>query len=309
MDLLGHHDEPTDHHHHGPPPPRPTSRPPSRPTSPAVPARPQHFVEQHHPVAPPGRPAGGPPARPNVAPSIPLAPQENAGGNKGFAGIFGGPSPTAELDALDFAAQQQQQAAAVPEEPPEEIDLLGLPKPRTKTKNDILKLFEKKEEKGKDLLAEDVFDNGFLVDVNEHANAGAAPAFPMVSETNQQPGYFDQQQFSSEVMPENSFNTQVYQQPAFTSEAPVYPEIKSPVFVHSDPIAIPDRSGEQGDGHEEEFDAFSSRFESVGREDTLMVETDPFDPFSGGTSAKGPAPHKQDSHDSDEEPEFALSIK
>jgi hypothetical protein len=62
----------------------------------------------------------------------------------------------------------------------------------------------------------------------------------------------------------------------------VYSEIKSP--MQSDPIAIPNR----GDiDQPEEFDAFSSRFESVGREDMLMVENDPFDPFSAGGSAKG----------------------
>ncbi len=40
-------------------------------------------------------------------------------------------------------------------------------------------------------------------------------------------------------------------------------------------------------GGDAEFDAFSSRFESVGKEDTLMVESDPFDPFSAGGSARG----------------------
>jgi hypothetical protein len=54
--------------------------------------------------------------------------------------------------------------------------------------------------------------------------------------------------------------------------------------MQSNPIAIPSR----GDNDQpEEFDAFSSRFESVGREDMLMVESDPFDPFSAGGSAKG----------------------
>ena len=39
--------------------------------------------------------------------------------------------------------------------------------------------------------------------------------------------------------------------------------------------------------HDEDFDAFSSRFESVGRDDCLIVDSDPFDPFSATGSAKG----------------------
>ena len=62
-----------------------------------------------------------------------------------------------------------------------------------------------------------------------------------------------------------------------------YTDMKSPV-QSSNPIAIPERSDA---GHEQDFDAFSSRFESVGKEDSLMVEADPFDPFSAGGSAKG----------------------
>lgn len=62
-----------------------------------------------------------------------------------------------------------------------------------------------------------------------------------------------------------------------------YTEMKSPV-QSSNPIAIPERVDKV---HEQDFDAFSSRFESAGKEDSLMVEADPFDPFSAGGSAKG----------------------
>ena len=61
----------------------------------------------------------------------------------------------------------------------------------------------------------------------------------------------------------------------------------APVQLQSNPIPIPERGGGAGMGGDAEFDAFSSRFESVGKEDTLMVESDPFDPFSAGGSARG----------------------
>jgi len=68
-----------------------------------------------------------------------------------------------------------------------------------------------------------------------------------------------------------------------SSPSITYTEMKSPV-QSSNPIAIPERADV---AHDQDFDAFSSRFESVGKEDSLMVEADPFDPFSAGGSAKG----------------------
>ena len=271
LDLLHHQD---DHHHlhHGPPPPRPSSRP----TSPAVPARP-----------------GAPPPRPGTVPSIVPAPAEPVKSG-GFASIFGAPSPTAELDALAMAAEERQQAAAAAQEqPPEEIDLLGLPKPRTKTKNDILKLFEKKEEKEKDLLAGDVFDSPFSApDSGAQPSADViggypmAPDAPVVVATGA--ALFGQDGQDAAAQAFNTHQDAYYPAPDAADAVPMYPEIRSPVYVHtSNPISIPDRSGAAGGDHDEEFDAFSSRFESVGREETLMVENDPFDPFSAGGSAKG----------------------
>lgn len=248
------------------PPPRPTSRP----ASPAVPQRPQQ---------PPTRPSPhGPPPRPSALPGASPAHQatSTSSSNKGFASIFGEPSPASELETLAFSTPANSLVnPAKVEEPAEEIDLLGLPKPRTRTNNDILKLFEKKEEKEKDLLAEDVFDGGFLVDLHQQA-----PTCPIVPEA------------SYVLAASNAFHTEEpVTQPTVVEEEPavqqtptlVYPE-KSP--IQSEPIAIPSREGQSME-QSEDFDAFSSRFESVGREDTLMVESDPFDPFSAGGSAKG----------------------
>ena len=283
MDLLGdHHDD-----HLAGPPPRPTSRP----TSPAVPQRPQ---------MPPARP----PPRPAAAPTTAASPVHRPAptDNKGFASIFGQPSPTSELEALAFSTPLdagRNQPAAVVEDPPEEIDLLGLPKPRTRTNNDILKLFDKKEEKEKDLLAGDVFgESSFLVDLDQQAPA-ACPIAPEASSSSsfvmapssssslfQHQEELQQPVEVARAVEEESMAH--YQQPQQPQNAPtlVYSEIKSPVLQQSEPIAIPSREG-GGVEHSEEFDAFSSRFESVGREDTLMVESDPFDPFSAGGSAKG----------------------
>lgn len=259
MNLL--HDD-----HLSGPPPRPTSRP----ASPAVPQRPQQ---------PPARPTG-PPPRPSALPGASPAHQTTtttSNNNQGFASIFGQPSPASELETLAFSTPANTIQPAKVEEPPEEIDLLGLPKPRTRTNNDILKLFEKKEEKEKDLLAEDVFDGGFLVDLDHQA-----PTCPIVPEA------------PYVLAPSNAFQTEepvtqpienIVEEEPVVQQTPtlVYPE-KSP--IQSDPIAIPCREGQLME-QSEDFDAFSSRFESVGREDTLMVESDPFDPFSGAGSAKG----------------------
>lgn len=269
MDLLGdHHDD-----HLGGPPPRPTSRP----ASPAVPQRPQ---------MPPARPTPpGPPPRPTASPAHHPAPPPSA--DKGFASIFGQPSPTSELEALAFSSPAPAQPAVL-EDPPEEIDLLGLPKPRTRTNNDILKLFEKKEEKEKDLLAGDVFgESSFLVDLDQPAAPAAAPIAPEASFVMAPSSSLFQEELRQPVDVAEQDPMAHYQQQQQQHEAPtlVYSEMKSPV-QQSEPIAIPSREGgvvEPG----EEFDAFSSRFESVGREDTLMVESDPFDPFSAGGSAKG----------------------
>nr|CAG4636767.1 EOG090X00TB [Ceriodaphnia reticulata] len=337
MDLLGdHHDD-----HLAGPPPRPTSRP----TSPAVPQRPQ---------MPPARPTPpGPPPRPVASPGH-HQPAPPPPADKGFASIFGQPSPTSELEALAFSTPAPAQPAVV-EDPPEEIDLLGLPKPRTRTNNDILKLFEKKEEKEKDLLAGDVFgESSFLVDLDQSAPA-VAPIAPEASFVMAPSSSLFQEELQQPVPVQTEQDPMVlYQQQQQQAPTLVYSEIKSPV-QQSEPIAIPTREA-GGLEHNEEFDAFSSRFESVGKEDTLMVESDPFDPFSAGGSAKGssvwgtasgtpesssllgfgasegfdpflalteppPPPHgsprfpptsshRQLSHDSDEEqPEFALSIK
>lgn len=272
MDLL-HEEVP-----HGHPPPRPTSRP----TSPAVPQRPPS-----RPGAPP-RPAAAPPIVPASVPHVPPAAEAKPGG---FASIFGAPSPTAELDALALAAEQRQ-AAAASEEPAEEIDLLGLPKPRTRTKNDILKLFDKKEEKEKDLLAGDVFDSPFSMgNAPDHVGDAVLGGYSMAPDviTTTSATFYQQAEHENTMAagPFDSHQDVVPNAGAPIPSQPVYPEIRSPVYVQSDPIAIPDRSGVAGQQHDEEFDAFSSRFESVGREDTLMVESDPFDPFSAGGSAKG----------------------
>lgn len=198
---------------------------------------------------------------------------------------------------LAFAEEPVKPQPPPPEEPAEEIDLLGLPKPRTRTKNDILKLFDKKEEK--DLLAEDVFGGGFLVDVNEN-NQGteAAAAFPTMAPAEHaavpQPYYGEQQQLDGfahqEPIVSDSLSNQT--QP-ISAPVPAYPEITSPVYVQSEPIAIPGHSAPER--QDDDFDAFSSRFESVGREDTLMVDNDPFDPFSAGGSAKGSSGKEADS--------------
>jgi hypothetical protein len=194
------------------------------------------------------------------------------------------------LEALAFSSAPANTQPVVEAAPAEEIDLLGLPKPRTRTNNDILKLFEKKEEQNKDLLAGDVFENTFLVDLDQQA-----PPCPIAPETSfvlapstLQSSLFEQEALVvaqptvevAQTVEEESL-TMNYQQPQETPTL-VYPEIKSP--LQSEPIAIPSR----GDNDQpEEFDAFSSRFESVGREEMLMVENDPFDPFSAGGSAKG----------------------
>ena len=243
----------------------------------------------------------------------------------GFASIFGQPSPTSELEALAFSTPAMP--ARVEEPPPEEIDLLGLPKPRTRTTNDILKLYEKKEEKAKDLLAGDVFDSDFLVDIDQQAQTTTILPQPVASEASTyaamapssstsllqqelhqdlQPQMQQQQQELQQEMPLETVQPEeiVEYQPvdgaanvaapetaaqAYYSQYPaptlVYSEIKSP--VQSEPIAIPARDGAVVFGQNEDFDAFSSRFESVGKEDTLMVENDPFDPFSAGGSTKG----------------------
>lgn len=61
----------------------------------------------------------------------------------------------------------------------------------------------------------------------------------------------------------------------------------SVVNAPSSPINIPTERG-QHSPTDDEFDAFSSRFESVGRvDDGLVVDSDPFDPFSNAGSAKG----------------------
>jgi hypothetical protein len=189
------------------------------------------------------------------------------------------------------------QPVAAPEpEPVEEIDLLGLPKPgRTRTKNDILKLFDKKEEKEKCLLAGDVFDN--LVDIAPSqeeqqlqpatmmADYYSASAVPVAM----QPSPFFGQQHQVELnQMQHQPPPEIREEPAAATDQYADNIESTSVQLHqSNPIPIPERGGGPGMGGDAEFDAFSSRFESVGKEDTLMVETDPFDPFSAGGSARG----------------------
>nr|CAG4642294.1 EOG090X00TB [Evadne anonyx] len=260
----------------------PHSRPatPSRPPPPGVSGSPR-----------PPRPT--PPGALST-PKPEVAPPPSTG--SGFASIFG--SVTPEVDDvvsilnLPAAAPSRPPPPVTPEVPAEEIDLLGLPtKPRTRTKNDILKLFDKKEE-SKDLLAGDVFDSlvdlvptsdnvSILAPVSEPAKIGLeahgvfqAPiqsaADDMASLESSSFAPVETAVEAAEMLPQPS--------PSIT-----YTEMKSPV-QSSNPIAIPERADT---GREPDFDAFSSRFESVGKEDSLMVEADPFDPFSAGGSAKG----------------------
>ena len=280
-DHLGDHlsDHLGDHlgeHQAGPP------RPTSRPSSPAVPQRPQQLPARPTPPGPPPRP---------VAPTAVSSVQQPPPADKGFASIFGQPSPTSELEALAFSSVPDTTQPVVEAAPAEEIDLLGLPKPRTRTNNDILKLFEKKEEQNKDLLAGDVFENTFLVDLDHEAPpCPIAPesSFVLAPSTLQSSSLFEQEELvaqPTEVAQTVEEETLAMNyQPPQENPTLVYSEIKSPI-MQSNPIAIPSSRGDND--QPEEFDAFSSRFESVGREDMLMVENDPFDPFSAGGSAKG----------------------
>jgi len=259
-----------------------SSRPntPSRPPPPAAPGSPR-----------PPRPTP-PGALSTPKPEVPPPPSAGSG----FASIFGSVTPevddVASILNLPAAAPSRPPPPVTPEAPAEEIDLLGLPtKPRTRTKNDILKLFEKKEE-SKDLLAGDVFDS--LVDLVPTSDNVAILA--PVSETAkigiESHGAFQAQvpsavddMASLEPTPFVPVEMAVEAAEMLPQPSPsiTYTEMKSPV-QSSNPIAIPERADA---AHEQDFDAFSSRFESVGKEDSLMVEADPFDPFSAGGSAKG----------------------
>lgn len=279
--------------------PAPTLLSTSRPSSPAVPARPALPPARAGPPSRPPAPAvqpsptrSAPPPRPTAGPGVAQAEPV------GFAGIFGGPPAPSELEVLAFAAPDEQRATR--EEPAEEIDLLGLPKPRTRTKNDILKLYEKKDEK--DLLAGDVF--GSLVDLDGQPAAPMLPEAP-ASSTPAAPAapaasIFDQEDFTGQQPIELAF-TGPSAAPAAVPAAPTagrveeqpvlaFPEIKSP--EKSGPIAIPGAGAEAFGAaapaqEDDAFDAFSSRFDKVGREDFLVVDNDPFDPFSAGGSTKG----------------------
>lgn len=302
------------------PAPTPSLLSTSRPSSPAVPQRPAQPPSRPGPPSRPAAPGAQPSPTRSAPPPRPVAPQAAPSEPpRGFASIFGGgPAPASELEALAFASSVEHEAA--PEEPAEEIDLLGLPKPRTRTKNDILKLFEKKDEK--DLLAGDMFENAFLVDLEQQSS----PAMPMLPEAPVLPGasaasIFDQDDLATQpidlafpaavpaaapVAPVPAALPAAAEAPVPASQAAVdlvdgreqlgqhsapmlvFPEIKSP--EKSEPIAIPsagaDAFGAAPAEHSDVFDAFSSRFDKVGREDCLMVESDPFDPFSAGGSTK-----------------------
>ena len=249
-----------------------------------------------HPPARPGPPRPTPPTTLHTfqaeAPAPAPAPAPAA--SSGFASIFG--SQAIDLDdvasILNMPAPVPDRplaAPAVPPAPAEDIDLLGLPtKPRSRTTTDILKLFEKKEEK--DLLAGDVFDS--LVDlVPQTSGEILAPISEMnhVTQVPLQPSAIDDMatleptafNAANAVSVESTDNTgEMLPQ---TSPAITYTDVKSSV-QSSSPISIPARVNV---AKEEDFDAFSSRFESAGKEDSLVVEADPFDPFSGAASAKG----------------------
>ena len=264
--------------------------PRSRPLSPA---RPQ-------PPRPPRPAAPASSAAVTQHPVIFDEPKTRPAASSGFASIFGtdpspsppAPSPNIGLgdgisDILNFAEPSFPQPPSN-DPPAEDIDLLGLPKPRTRTKDDILRLFEKKEEKAQDLLAgDDLFGGDFLVDLTQQngasvlapvsGNTPAAPTVPTNGSDNLaalEPTLFDAP--VAESLPPAGDDVT-----AAVESSPVHISI---VNSTSSPISIPERKKSPTD---DEFDAFSSRFESVGRDDCLVVESDPFDPFSAGGSAKG----------------------